>query len=77
MHCNRFFRSLLPVILLSLSAGTFAQAPAKPVRWIVSFPPGGLADVLARLVCRHRAGMISFQSGRRQAPPNHQGDHPS
>ncbi len=40
------------LVAASLSAGTaFAQTwPAKPVRWIVPFPAGGPADVIARTV---------------------------
>ena len=45
------FRSLLAATLLALSAQVFAQSyPAKPVRVVVNFPPGGAADQLGRAV---------------------------
>lgn len=45
-------RRLLAALLLALFAGlAFAQPyPAKPIRIIVAYPPGGGTDVLARLV---------------------------
>jgi tripartite-type tricarboxylate transporter receptor subunit TctC len=47
-------RSLLATALLGLAGATpLAQAqayPSKPIKVIVNFPPGGVADVLARLV---------------------------
>ena len=48
--CNRI---LLPVLLtvLLLPQITFAQAyPDKPVRVILSFPPGGSTDIVGRIV---------------------------
>jgi tripartite-type tricarboxylate transporter receptor subunit TctC len=41
----------VPVALPFVSKFARAQGyPARPVRWIVGFPPGGPADTLARLI---------------------------
>ena len=47
-------RLLVPVLLALASAGASAQAvapwPAKPVRMIVTFPPGGSTDAAVRIL---------------------------
>ena len=35
---------------LSLAHAAMAQYPSKPIRYIVSFPPGGIADITARII---------------------------
>ena len=43
-------RALLALVLSALACGALAQAyPAKPVRLIVTYPPGGSSDLMARV----------------------------
>src|SRR5688500_16517843 len=51
---------MLRVLLLALwlPAMAFAQYPAKPIRWIVPFPPGGPTDSFSRPVAQKLAELI-------------------
>jgi tripartite-type tricarboxylate transporter receptor subunit TctC len=42
-------------LLLLASFGTAAQYPARPIRLLVGFTPGGAADVSARIITKHMA----------------------
>ena len=42
-------RALLATACALLMHSTFAQTwPAKPIRFIIAYPPGGSSDILAR-----------------------------
>jgi tripartite-type tricarboxylate transporter receptor subunit TctC len=54
-------RALLGTAALALAAGAAAaqdKYPSKPIRLIVSFPPGGPLDVMARLTAQYLSGSL-------------------
>ena len=63
-------RILLALVLAAVPAATLAQAfPAKPVRLILPFPPGGPTDLLGRTL----AQKLSEQMGQQVVPENRPG----
>src|SRR3989440_12801372 len=52
-------RLLVVLLFAAFGHGAFAQSwPAKPVRIIVPFPPGGTADTLGRVVAQKRTDSL-------------------
>ena len=43
-------RRLIAALLLALPCIAEAQYPAKPIRYIVPFPPGAFNDTLGRII---------------------------
>jgi tripartite-type tricarboxylate transporter receptor subunit TctC len=51
---KRNWSLLLPLLLCTVMSNAFAQAqyPAKPIRFILPFPPGGGTDTLGRMIAQ-------------------------
>jgi tripartite-type tricarboxylate transporter receptor subunit TctC len=66
----KILRTLAGAALLALAAGAHAQAyPAKPVRLIIPFPPGGSNDVVGRMI----AFQLSDRLGKQVVAENQGG----
>ena len=60
---SRFPRLLLATALTAISPGLVSAQnyPAKPVRMLVPFPPGGISDTLARITAQQLTESLSQQ----------------
>src|SRR4051812_24536404 len=43
-------KNFLFALLFSATAASAQEWPAKPIRWVVSYPPGGSVDIIARII---------------------------
>jgi tripartite-type tricarboxylate transporter receptor subunit TctC len=48
----RFIVIALIAVLAGIGCASAADYPARPVRWVVPYPPGGTTDVLARIIAQ-------------------------
>ncbi|HET9577571.1 MAG TPA: tripartite tricarboxylate transporter substrate-binding protein, partial [Usitatibacter sp.] len=48
----RLVAQAMVVVLAFAGAAFAADYPTRPVKWIVSYPPGGTTDVLARIIAQ-------------------------
>ncbi len=63
------FASILSVLALAFAGAVPAQYPAKPVRIVVPYPPGGTVDVAARTL----AQQLTVQTGQQFIVDNRAG----
>ena len=51
--------ALTPFLALALVASACAQSwPSKPIRFVISFPPGGSSDLIARAIAPHLSSRL-------------------
>lgn len=60
--CGWLFLVILASGAASPAMGqTGAAYPVKPIRWILGFPPGGITDIMTRILARHLAESVGQQ----------------
>ena len=64
---RRMFSAALGASLAAPSAFAQATWPDRPVKLVVPFGPGGLADVTSRVVCEKLGQKLGQKWGRRDA----------
>ena len=62
-------RRVLTALLLATASGlAFAQAwPAKPIRMVIPYPPGGPTDILGRIVAQQLEALLQAECFRGRA----------
>jgi len=64
LHTTSFWLATLALGGVTLVASMSAQAqafPAKPIRWVAPFPPGGTSDIVARAVAQQLTTVVGQQ----------------
>ena len=56
-------RTFLAIVLLAAASAHAQGWPAKPLRWIVPYPPGGSTDIAARPLAERVGQALGGQSG--------------
>ena len=46
-------KKVLFAVLFAVTAAAAQEWPSKPIRWVVSFPPGGSVDLVSRILQNH------------------------
>ena len=59
---NRWFRAMLVALAVVASSSVFAQSyPSKPIRLIVPYAPGGVADLMSRILAQRLGPLYKQQ----------------